>query len=715
MKILYLTIAALCMTSYCASAQDVEKTSKKDTVITLKEVVVKANKRLIKYEAGQYTVDATLLRKGKINLVDLLSSVPGIIVTDKDIRILGRNDLKVMFNGRIKKIPKDELIGMLKSHEASNVKKIEVIKDPGAKYDAEGNYGILNIITEKKDNYIGGELSDEILYCQKWKNASHLNLNYNHKRFTSSFNAGWTYGKTRYTESSYDYFTDLTRKNSSYHVPKANDYNLTGSIDYMIDSLSTVSLEASYIDTYTKEMGTNEEKSYSAADAFLGKSLSLSNTANPRKNLNMSFYIDRNWDNHNKISLIMDLFRYRNDKNYLFNSRYYNNDNMPNDSTDYLADTSKAHLNGFSSALDYEGLLPWNIKLMTGAKAALSKTDDNLHYDYSTLPVQNDIFSYTENVYAGYAILKKSFGQFSMKVGGRYEYTHTKLEPQEGQATDKNYGRFFPNVHLTYSLEGGSSFDLGINSGTTRPNIKTVNPFIFYISPYSTSKGNPAIEPSHYINLRLNNNFVFRGGEFSAEFAYYKEYKSIAQVQQMDAKKGISAEQWQNAYDLEGGCCDLNLYYSQLSWVKMTVLGELAYNKSSSNSIYSLQSEKSLIPFLYGYFNFIFDKQSNLTGYITANISGRKKDVTGTLNSTYDTSCGLAYSCMKNRLTLKLGVMHLFASKIRGIGYSNDGMSMRFKNNYAPMTISFGASFNFGKDIKSKSRQHSNRDIENRF
>ena len=132
----------------------------------------------------------------------------------------------------------------------------------------------------------------------------------------------------------------------------------------MIDSLSTVSLEASYIDTYTKEMGTNEEKSYSAADAFLGKSLSLSNTANPRKNLNMSFYIDRNWDNHNKISLIMDLFRYRNDKNYLFNSRYYNNDNMPNDSTDYLADTSKAHLNGFSSALDYEGLLPWNIKLM---------------------------------------------------------------------------------------------------------------------------------------------------------------------------------------------------------------------------------------------------------------------------------------------------------------------------------------------------------------
>ncbi|NLI35597.1 MAG: hypothetical protein GX416_03625 [Bacteroidales bacterium] len=137
------------------------KDKQKDTVITLKEVVVKANKRLIKYEAGQYTVDATLLRKGKINLVDLLSSVPGIIVTDKDIKILGRNDLKVMFNGRIKKIPKDELIGMLKSYEASNVKKIEVIKDPGAKYDAEGNYGILNIITEKKDNYIGGELSDE--------------------------------------------------------------------------------------------------------------------------------------------------------------------------------------------------------------------------------------------------------------------------------------------------------------------------------------------------------------------------------------------------------------------------------------------------------------------------------------------------------------------------------------------------------------------------
>lgn len=134
-------------------AQNVNKSdSLVSDEIDLQEVVV--SEKLVKREADKFIVDAIRLRKGKTDLLDLLSNVPGILVTDNDIRIPGRDGVRVMFNGRMKTIPEGELINILKSHRASNVAKIEVITSPGAKYDAGSDFGIINIITERGADYI---------------------------------------------------------------------------------------------------------------------------------------------------------------------------------------------------------------------------------------------------------------------------------------------------------------------------------------------------------------------------------------------------------------------------------------------------------------------------------------------------------------------------------------------------------------------------------
>lgn len=82
-------------------AQNVNKSdSLVSDEIDLQEVVV--SEKLIKREADKFIVDAIRLRKGKTDLLDLLSNVPGILVTDNDIRIPGRDGVRVMFNGRMK-------------------------------------------------------------------------------------------------------------------------------------------------------------------------------------------------------------------------------------------------------------------------------------------------------------------------------------------------------------------------------------------------------------------------------------------------------------------------------------------------------------------------------------------------------------------------------------------------------------------------------------
>lgn len=206
--------------------------------INLQEVVV--NEKMITRKAGQYIVDAVQLRKGKTDLFDLLGNIPGIITSDDDIKIQGRSGVRVMFNGRMKNLPTGEIVNMLKAQRASNVVKVEVITSPGAKYDAGGDYGILNIITERGNDYIGGEVGDDVTYADKWKNNSRLNLNYQQGRVTASLNVGWTYGDDAFTERNTSYFTDMTRVSRSSLRWRNNNYNVTGAIDFMLDSLSTV-------------------------------------------------------------------------------------------------------------------------------------------------------------------------------------------------------------------------------------------------------------------------------------------------------------------------------------------------------------------------------------------------------------------------------------------------------------------------------------------
>lgn len=116
-----------------------------------------------------------------------------------------------------------------------------------------------------------------------------------------------------------------------------------------------------------------------------------------------------------------------------------------------------------------------------------------------------------------------------------------------------------------------------------------------------------------------------------------------------------------------------------------------------------------------GDLRFIFDRRRNLTGYVTATYSGKDKNVVQTIDSRFSMSCGIAYSCLKGRLNMKLGVSNLFAGNVKGVSISNNGMSMHFNNDYSPLSVTLGFSYSFGKEIRSKRKTYSNSDIKSRF
>ena len=151
--------------SVSAKAQNVTETLADS--VQLKEVIV--TQRLVRHEAGKDIVNTLTLRKGKTNLVELLGDIPGLLVNESDesIHIQGKGSIKIMLNGRLKNISSDDIYNFLRSRPASNVTAVEIVKVPGAKYDASGNYGILNIITEHRQNYLGGDIGEEFSYGKK--------------------------------------------------------------------------------------------------------------------------------------------------------------------------------------------------------------------------------------------------------------------------------------------------------------------------------------------------------------------------------------------------------------------------------------------------------------------------------------------------------------------------------------------------------------------
>lgn len=692
------------------SAQTGDSATRQDTV-ALSEVTI--SQRMVRHEGGKTIVNVVGLRKGKTNLVDLLAQVPGLRVEDNSVSILGKGGLKVMFNGRLKNIPQSELYNILKSRPASNVTQVEIQKEAGAKYDASGNYGVLNIVTERTVDYVGGDVADEVAYGKKWGNAWRTNWNLCLGKTEAGLNFGWEIAEDDYKESNMAYFPSLSRSSTTRSTPRKNNYNVSGMLDYHIDSLSLVGVEVSYISSYKKNHGVNALQTYALDGGLMSEGSADSRTRTPRENFNASLYIDRKWGKDNKISLMTDFFAYDYSNHYAYGARTGQTDGSV--AEDFFVNDGSSQLRGISSMLDYEGKLPWGITVSTGAQVSLTRTKNATSYELTTLPLQDDRFKYEENVYAGYLLFSKKVGRWDFDLGGRYEQTWTRATPPQAAAETKTYGRFFPDVRASFSFEGGSSLALSVNSGIDRPGIRLINPFVHYINNYNIAMGNPTLRPSHWWNVRLSHTLAFKGGELMTDLLYYRDSGVFDQTTRMDATENVSVSQWNNAANTRTLGVEMIAYYYGLSWMKGQAGFFLSHDKSSPRLDIHTEEVSHFVQTYFTHLRFLFDKRQTWTGFLDASYHNGEKTAVGKIDGMVNMQCGVGYSCLANRLNLKLVLANILAKNTSGMSRSNDGMYMTFDNKYRSLSVRVGVSYSFGRDIRKRGHRHSNGDIKARF
>lgn len=691
----------------------------KSSSALLDEVTVTAARPVIKRLVDRVVFDAhnTIVSAGG-SALDLLREVPGLQVGQNSIGIIGKGGIRVYINDRETKLSGDELIDYLRSYDASQILKVEVITTPPSKYDAAGNAGIINIrLKSRPKDYVGGTASASYSAGEK-DNYGYggVSLNLSKGRVSSFLNGGTTQGNYETREKNYRYFPQNTWNSRADYTNYMNSFYLQGGVDVSLERDWSAGMQAIYNHSAPKPGNAlSWTEVYDASTAVLDSLLySNSDKDTGSDRLNLNFHTDKVWDDKGKkMTWDVDYLRDNRDENMGFLSKTLLPDGteIPGTNFDYNY-LQHRKVDVVSSALDF--ILPFEkYKITAGAKVSFTNTRNGINYDTSdpTL-VQDDYFRYKEQIYALYADYSREYSErFSMQLGLRMEHTRTTGISEAKDTEDKHdYTRLFPTVYLLYSPTDGHALNFSFSNRISRPSQNMVNPFPFYQNKYTYACGREDLKPSYTYNVELGytlkNNF-----NVSAYYSYSDDV--FFQVVDLDAETNVTSFLWENFMQTHAFGLN-NSYTFRTKWLQAYAQHGVSYRRTTSSAATTSPEEKGWAYDASLRNTFFFNEKKTLLATLSGSYSSRQYQGIYLMSPTYSISAGMLYRLLDNKLSLSLNVNNLFVSHSKLETMSN-GLKIIADNQFAFTSFHIGVSYTFGGDIRSKGQRNSNEDIQRRL
>lgn len=691
----------------------------KSSSASLDEVTVTAARPVIKRLVDRVVFDAhnTIASAGG-SALDLLREVPGLQVGQNSIGIIGKGGIRVYINDRETKLSGDELIDYLRSYDASQILKVEVITTPPSKYDAAGNAGIINIrLKSRPKDYVGGTASASYSAGEK-DNYGYggVSLNLSKGRVSSFLNGGTTQGNYETREKNYRYFPQNIWNSRADYTNYMNSFYLQGGVDVSLERDWSAGMQAIYNHSAPKPGNAlSWTEVYDASTAVLDSLLySNSDKDTGSDRLNLNFHTDKVWDDKGKkMTWDVDYLRDNRDENMGFLSKTLLPDGteIPGTNFDYNY-LQHRKVDVVSSALDF--ILPFEkYKITAGAKVSFTNTRNGINYDTSdpTL-VQDDYFRYKEQIYALYADYSREYSErFSMQLGLRMEHTRTTGISEAKDTEDKHdYTRLFPTVYLLYSPTDGNALNFSFSNRISRPSQNMVNPFPFYQNKYTYACGREDLKPSYTYNAELGytlkNNF-----NVSAYYSYSDDV--FFQVVDLDAETNVTSFLWENFMKTHAFGLN-NSYTFRTKWLQAYAQHGVSYRRTTSSAVTTSPEEKGWAYDSSLRNTFFFNEKKTLLATLSGSYSSRQYQGIYLMSPTYSVSASMLYRLLDNKLSLSLNVNNLFVSHSKLETMSN-GLKIIADNQFAFTSFRIGVSYTFGGDIRSKGQRNSNEDIQRRL
>ena len=546
----------------------------------LQEVVITAKKKLIERKVDKliFNVENSISASGG-DAIDALKITPRVKVKNDNISMIGKNNMSVMVDDKLILLTGDELINFLKSIPSDNIKSIEVITTPPAKYDAEGNSGLINIKLKKsKLNQWNASLRSSYIQSTYPKGSFGGNFDYQKNKLSLYSNLNYVNGSNAPVETNKIYYPLGLWNEENKRRDFQNSVNGRIGADYKISEKFSVGMQ--YLGSFSKpkiaenSLTTIYNQTNSQIDSYINTlSENLGKNNNHSLNLNSTVVFDTIGK---KMNINLDYFKFKNDDNRIFNTINLLSAN----------NTSLQDIQNYSAKIDFEHPLKW-INLSYGGKLSFIKTQNNVNYFDTTLgtpifdPTQSNEFNYDENTQAIYLNgTKKLNEKWETQLGFRLENTQTEgVSKTLNQKNTNSYAKLFPTFYLTYTPNEKNSFSINYNKRINRPSYNRLNPFRWYSNPFSYTEGNPFLQPSFSNNLELNYTF---NDNWSNSIYYSHTDNGFEQITIVDNTDNIQKTIAQNFFKTTIIGISESYTYNKLKWLSSTFSFDWNYSKSES-------------------------------------------------------------------------------------------------------------------------------------
>lgn len=507
----------------------------------LQGVTVTSQAKLIENRIDKmvFNAEKDLTSQGGV-ATDILKKVPQVTVDiDGNVELAGSSSVKFLINGKPSTAFGSNIADVLQSIPASQIKSIEVITNPGAKYDAQGLGGIINIILKNdKTKGINGNLS--LTAGTRMENGS-LNLNMRNGDF--GLNA-FASGNARLSSTSHSFFDRssfdsannadvlLHQQGSSQFVRHGLESGV--GFDWTYKKKNSFSGSLGYDDFggsgtgYVNQLQTETN----AAGMLLSSIASLNNTHNSFNfhSVDANLNYKRTFDKDDQELEVNVNTSFGKSHNIADNEQH----SLPLDSLYYgINSVNPGKENETEVTVDYVQPLSKSVKLGFGGKyhgRDISSTSYVLSYQPGPKQFMQDTFlsnslTYKERVYAAYAELSFPVSSwFDAKIGGRYERTEINafFSNAQGQNVTPGYNTFVPSIFFMKKLADNQTLKLSVSKRINRPEYFDLNPFINTSDPKNISQGNPYLLPEIGFRYELSYNREIAGvGSFMVS-AFYR-------------------------------------------------------------------------------------------------------------------------------------------------------------------------------------------------
>ncbi|GAA4793025.1 outer membrane beta-barrel family protein [Olivibacter ginsenosidimutans] len=681
----------------------------------LKEVAVTATLPSVERKDGALVVNVanSALAAGNTAL-DILQRSPGVAV-DKDgnISLMGRQGVTVMIDGKQTYLSAEQLANMLKSMDGNNVQSIELNTNPSAKYDAAGTAGIINIKLKKNElEGTNGTLSLSAGYGKSHKSNSSLQVNHkvgkinlfgNYSYVNNAFNNDLELYRIIGQGQSAKVFDQLANFKN-----KRSSSNVRAGIDYQSSKRNTISALFSGFFLKGNDHSTSNNKISDLNSPIDSTLTTLNNGKNRYHNLsfnvNNTFTIDTSG---RKLVVEADISTFEDHTNSNYTNYFYlaNGDYLRD--PEYILNDMPSEIHIQTVKADYTHPLTSKSKIEAGAKYSSVKSDNDMgffdqingHWEDNTQ--RSNHFIYTERVSAAYAIYSQTVHKTEIKAGLRLEHTYSDGNSVTlNQRNKRDYFSFFPNVSLNQQLSEKNNIGISYSRRINRPNYGNLNPFLYYVDPYSYQQGNPFLDPSYTNSYELN-------------YTLLKKYTLTAGYQK--TKDMVGEMMYQNDETNVAYVTNENIASEQVYFVNVNLplaVGKVWSSNTNINAMHlGYKADLPTDPIDFGQFG--LQANSNHTFAITPSFrlettfqyQSPLRWSIYRIGSYWSLDMGVNKSFMDKKLQLKLAVSDIFNTRPNKVTTDYANLNIRVHNTWESRVARFTLTYNFGNQkLKVKQR-----------